>query len=186
MSRKKLLSAVTLGIVALLILFAWGPWGSFRYRGDGQFFNRGFFSNPRYVARFSDISLNKVTENYFHFRGLPNEEVTLVLYVKDRSVWTWEERKPLEHLKTTIEASLITDQGKEACHASGKPDSGNRDGIWVLMSGGKSGYWHWQCNHIRVYPNVAYTLTVRVTGADATGEKVVVSPRLEGGGLDLP
>jgi hypothetical protein len=186
MSRKKLFSAVTLSVLALLILGVWSPWDSFRYRGDGKFSSRGFFSNPRYVATFADISLNEVSEHDFHFRGLPSEEMTLVLCVKDSSVNTFKDREPLEHLKTTIEASLTDDHGKETCHGSGQPGSGNRDGMWVLMSGGESGYWHWQCTHVQVHPNVSYTLIIRVTNPAAKDEKVVVTPRLEGGGLDLP
>ena len=38
---------MTLGILRLMFLLAWSPWDSLRYRGDGQFSNRGFFSNPR-------------------------------------------------------------------------------------------------------------------------------------------
>ena len=63
------------------------------------------------------------------------------------------------------DASLTDDHGKETCHGSGQPDPGNRDGMWVLMSGGESGYWHWQCTHVRVHPNVSYTLVIRVTSA---------------------
>jgi hypothetical protein len=186
MSRKKLVLTLTGSVIALLILYAWSPWDSPRYHGDGTFSERGFFSNPRYVATFSDISLNEVSEHHFHFQGLPNEEMTLVLYVKDRSVNTFEDREPLEHLKTTIEVSLTDDRGKETCHGAGQPDSGNRDGMWVLMSGGETGYWHWQCNHVRVHPSVSYTLMIRVTSAAPMDEKVVVTPRFEGGGIDFP
>jgi hypothetical protein len=46
-----------------------------------------FLPNPRYVATFSDISLNEVSEHHFHFRGLPNEEMSLILC--ERSVSTY-------------------------------------------------------------------------------------------------
>ena len=113
MSRKKLFLTVTLSVVALL-LCACSPWDSFRYYGDGNFSEVGFFDNPRYVVTFSDISLNEVSERHFRFRWLPNEEMTLVLYVKDRLVKTSEDRGPLERLKTKIEASLTDDHGREA------------------------------------------------------------------------
>jgi hypothetical protein len=119
---------------------AWSPWDSFRYHGEGEYPDRGFFANPRYVATFSGISLNEVSEHHFHFRGLPNEEMSLILCVNDRLAHTSAEREPLEHLKTTIEVSLTDDHGREACHDSGQPGSGERDGMWVLMSGGESGY----------------------------------------------
>ena len=187
MSRKKLLLIVTLSAVTLLILCAWSPWDSFRYKGDGEFSDRGFFGHPRYVVTFSDVSLIEVSEHQFHFRGPPNEEMGLVLYVKGRSVKTLEDRGPLERLKTTIEASLTDDHGKETCHGSGQPGPGNRDGMWVLMErGDESGYWHWRCTHVHVHPNVSYALIIRVTSADPKGEEVVVTPKFEGGGLDLP
>lgn len=59
--------------------------------------------------------------------------------------------------------------------------------MWVLGErGDESAYWHWQCTHIQVYPNVSYTLTVQVTTLDSKDEKIVVTPKFEGGGLDLP
>jgi hypothetical protein len=187
MSRRKLLLTVSLSFIALLILLAWSPWDSFRYRGDGKFSDGGFFGHPRYMVTFSAISLNEISEHHFHFRGLPNEDMALVLYVKDRSVSTSEGRGSLERLKTTIEVSLTDDHGKETCHGSGQPGPGSKDGMWVLMErGDESGYWHWHCTNVRVRPNVSYTLMIRVTGVDSKDEKVVVAPRLEGGGLDLP
>ncbi len=186
MSRKKLILTVTLGILALLILSVWSPWNSFRYHGDGKFSDGGFFSYPRYVVTFADIPLYETSEHTFHFRGLPNEEMALILFVKDRSVDTDADRRPLEQLKTRIEATLTEDRGKEVCHGSGQPGSGNADGMWVLMSGGESGYWHWQCNHVPVHSNRAYTLVIQVTGADPKDERVVVTPELRGGGLELP
>ena len=186
MSRKKLILTVTLSVLALLILSAWSPWNSFRYHGDGKFSDGGFFSYPRYVVTFADIPLYEISEHRFHFRGLPNEEMTLILFVKDRSVDTDADRRPLEQLKTTIEATLTDDQGKEACHGLGQPSAGNGDGMWVLMSGGESGYWHWRCNHVLVRSNAAYTLVIRVTGANPKDERVVVTPKLQGGGLELP
>jgi len=97
--------------------------------------------------------------------------MTLVLYVKDGSVKTFEDRGPLEGLKTTIEASLTDDHGKETCHGLGQPGPGNRDGMWVLMErGDESGYWHWQCAHVRVHSNVK-TFRRHDSGKNATGSK---------------
>ena len=186
MSRKRLILTVVFSALTLLVVWAWSPWDSFRYHGDGEFSDRGFFAYPRYVATFSDISLNEVSEHRFHFRGLPGEEMRLVLYLKGRSVDTFAEREPLEHLKTTIEAHLTDGHGGEACHGSGQPESGERDGIWVLMSGGANGYWHANCIRVRVHPNESYTLMIRVTSTDPNGEKVVVTPKFEGGGIEFP
>lgn len=186
-SWKRPLLAVTVGVVALLILSVWSPWVALRYRGDGKFSAGKFFSYPRYVVTFSDMPLYEAGERRFHLQGLPSEEMTLVLYVKGRSVYSDEDRAPLEHLKTTIEATLTDGHGNETCHASGQPDSDNRDGIWVLMSGGgESGYWHWRCTDVRVHWYDSYNLVIRVISADPKGERVVVTPTFEGGGLELP
>jgi hypothetical protein len=162
MSRKKLILTVTLGVLALLIFSMWSPWNSFRYHGDGKFSDGGFFSYPRYVVTFADIPLYETSQNTFHFRGLPNDEMTLILFVKDKSANTDGDRRPLEQLKTRIDATLTGDRGKEACHG------------------------YWQCNNIAVHSNTAYTLVIKVTGADPKDEGIVVTPELQGGGVELP
>src|SRR6266853_6879919 len=103
-SRRKILLTISFIVIALLILGAWSPWDSLRYRGDGKFSDRGFFSYPRYLVTFSDIQLSQTGEHHFHFRGLPNEEMTLMLLVKDRRVDTWADSAPLANLQVTIEA----------------------------------------------------------------------------------
>jgi hypothetical protein len=142
-SRKKLLLTITFVIIALVTLNAWSPWDSLRYHGDGQFCDRGFFSYPRYLVTFPDIQLNQAGEHHFHFRGLPNEEMTLMLLIKDRSVDTWADTAPLANLPVTIEAVLTDDKGHVNCRAYGRPAPGNEDGIWVLTWGGDAAYWHY-------------------------------------------
>jgi hypothetical protein len=186
-SRKKLIFTVISSVFALMILAAWSPWNKYRYHGDGKFSDGGFFGHPRFVVSFPDLSLNETSRHQYNFRGLPNEEMTLVLHVVDRPVRTSEDRIPLERLKTTIEARLTDDHGKEVCHGLGGPGPGSSDGIWVLRErGDESAYWHWQCAHIQVYPNLPDILTIQVTAPELKDEKIVVIPKLEGGGLDLP
>jgi len=60
---------------------------------------------------FTEISLYEESEHYFHFRGLPNEEMTLILYIKNRPVNTDEDVRSLEELKTTIEVSEASSSG---------------------------------------------------------------------------
>lgn len=189
MWRKKLFLIIALVIVALLTLGAWSPWVSLRYHGDGQFSDRGFFSYPRYLVTFSDIQLSQTGEHRFHFRGLPNEEMTLMLLVKDRRVDTWADSAPLANLQVTIEAVLTDDRGHVACRASGRPappSKGDEDRIWVLTWGGTAAYWHHQCNFVQVRPNRAYDLAIRVSDVGRGVENVVVTPKITGGGLELP
>lgn len=184
MTRRKLVLGAICAISLLIILF-WIPWAKLRYHGDGTF-SEGLLFRPRYVVHFSDIPLYQSGEHHFHFRGLPSEEMTLVLYVKDSRVDTFADRVPLENLETTIEATLKDEKGNVACHALGRPGAGNRDGIWVLMSGGEAGYWHYQCNPIQVFPDRRYDLMIRISDVGAQVEKVVVRPTLYGGGIELP
>jgi hypothetical protein len=185
MSKRGKYLLTILGTLPLLILIAWGPWSSLLYHGDGKFSDELLFY-PRYWVRFADIPLNEASEHHFHFRGMPHEEMSLVLYIKDRQVDTWADRAPLVNLPVTIEAILQDDKGGVTCHAMGRPAPANRDGIWVLVSGGVTGYWHYQCNFVQIYHKKNYDLTIRVSDVGPVTEKVVVTPTLEGGGLELP
>ena len=184
--RKKLIVTMSFIVIALLILGAWSPWDSLRYRGDGEFSDRGFFSYPRYPDTFSDIQLSEAGEHHFHFRGLPNEEMSLLLLVKDRRVDTWADTTLLANLPVTIDVVLTDDEGYVACRAYGRPAPSNVDGVRVLTWGGAAAYWHHQCNFVRVHPNRMYDLAIRVKDIGPSAEKVVVTPRLRGGGLELP
>lgn len=156
-----------------------------RYRGDAKLSDGGFFAYPRYVLTFPDMPLYEVGEYRFRFQGLPSEEMTLMLYVKNSS-GSEQERPRLTHLPTSIDAVLTDSRGQDVCRASGRPKDSNEDGIWVLRSGAEAAYWHWQCTHTVIHSQESYNLVIRVTSADQTPEKVVVTPRLEGGGLELP
>ena len=185
MSIKKLLLTASIGIVVVLCLIAWSPWNVWRYRGDAKFSDGGFFAYPRYILTFPDMPLYETGEYRFRLQGLPSEKMTLMLYVKNSS-GSMEERPRLTSLPTSIDAVLTDSHGKDVCRASGRPAESNKDGIWVLMSGAEAAYWHWQCNHVLIHSNESYNLVIRVTRADQTAEKVVVTPKFQGGGLELP
>ena len=111
----------------------------------------------------------------------------LILYVRGEHA-KWEDRESLTHFPVTIEARLSDGKGNVVCcFASGRPADGNRDGIWVLMSGhDEAGYWHYQCNGVRVSPFKTYDLMIRVADVGAGADKVLVTPTLKGGGTELP
>jgi hypothetical protein len=183
MSRKKIILMAVLGAIIALALIAWSPWSTRRFKGEGSFSDKGFFSYPRYVLKLPEMSLNKSRERDFHFQGLPNEEMTLLLHVNGSS-GSLEERSQLTKLPVTIEAVLTDSHGKQVCKATGRPADSNEDGIWVLMSGADAGYWHWQCNHVPIRSSESYDLLIRVDSA--ARQEVVVTPILRGGGLELP
>jgi len=184
MSKKNKAPVAVLGTLLLLILLVWRPWGFLLYHGDGKFSDELFF-HPRYWVRFPDISLNQPDEHHFRFGGLPSGEMNLVLYVKGAKPGS-ENRDSLTHLPVTLEAKLTDEKGNVACQATGRPADGNRDGIWVLMSGGETGYWHYQCTTVRVSPFKVYDLTIHVADVGPQTNEVVVTPTLYGGGIELP
>jgi hypothetical protein len=183
--RKKLLIAASLGISLLLCLEAWSPWTMWRYRGDAKLSDAGFFAYPRYVLTFSDVPLYQAGQYRFRLQGVPNEEMTLMLYVKNSS-GSEDERARLTKLPTSIDAVLTDSRGKDVCRASGRPKDSNEDGIWVLMSGSEAAYWHWQCRDVPIHSRESYNLVIGVSSPDQNGEKVVVTPTFQGGGVELP
>jgi hypothetical protein len=184
MSRKKILLMVVLAVLTALALIAWSPWSTLRFKGEGSLSDNGFFSYPRFVLRFPEMSLNESGERGFHFQGLPSEEMTLLLYVNGSS-GSGEERSRLTKLPVSIEAVITDSHAKQVCKAAGRPADSNEDGIWVLMSGADAAYWHWQCNHVPIRSSESYDLLIRVVSAAHQGQ-VVVTPILRGGGLELP
>jgi hypothetical protein len=81
---------------------------------------------------------------------------------------------------------LTDDKGHVACRAYGRPAPSNQDGNWILTWSGAASYWHYQCNSIQTRPERTYDLLIRVSDVSSGVEKVVVTPQLSGGGLELP
>lgn len=185
MSKRGRFVFAILGTLLFLVLIAWSPWSALLYYGDGKFSDELFFY-PRYWVRFPEIRLNEPGERHFRFRGMPNEEMSLILYVKgDRAKWV--NRQSLVSLPVTIEAKLTDGKGNVVCHASGRPADANTAGVWVLMSGpGEAGYWHYQCNFVRVSRFKSYDLMIRVADVGPGADEVIVKPTLNGGGTELP
>jgi hypothetical protein len=184
--RRALLVLAILG-VALIALCE--PWAKFLYHGDGIFSDSTVLNRPRYAIRFNEIPIFQTGKYQYHFRGLPREELTLVLRVNGKPPRPEEE---LRSLHTVIEAVLLDSHGTDVCKSSRLrsrtlPALNDPDSVWVL-SGNARGpmFWHWQCHDFQARSRESYELTIRVTRADPNGEKIFVTPTLEGGGLEFP
>lgn len=175
-----------LSMVASGLLASCDPTAKSLYRGDGTFSDRTEFNRPRYLIRFNEIPIFRTGAYRFRFRGLPHEKMTLVLYVEGKSS---REEEGLKSLQSAIEASLTDSHGYDICKSSRQPILNDRDSVWVLSGGvgeDQPIFWHWQCHNFQAYRLESYELTIRVTRADPHGEKIFVTPALEGGGIEFP
>jgi hypothetical protein len=140
MSRNKS-AALTVAVLAIALLAYEYP--LLRFHGDAWIWGGPGFG---YRIKMRPIPFNQAGEYVFHFRGIPNEEMSLQLYAEGNGD---ENREELTHLGTTLEALLVDQDGRIICQASGIPGEGNNDHIWVLMSGGdEAAYWHSNCLHM--------------------------------------
>jgi hypothetical protein len=98
-TTKKLV-LITVLALPLLLAFA-DEYPALRFRGDGQFSGGPVFG---YWIRFKAIPFGQAGEYTFHFRGMPNEEMSLQLYTDGES-----SRSALTNLSTQL-AAVLTDQ----------------------------------------------------------------------------
>lgn len=188
------------GAVALLWLADVYP--ALRFRGDARFSGGPVFG---YWIHTRPIPFDRPGEYIFHFRGMPNEEMSLQLYAEGKG---GENRSELTNLSTQLEALLVNQSGRVMCHAAGivpiemdepcddsKPSKVSTDeeirargqNEWVLMSGpNEAAYWHENCLRVHLKPPESYTLTLRIRAVDAKTPHINLIPTLEGGQLDLP
>jgi hypothetical protein len=188
---------IALASVPALLWFA-DEYPALRFHGDGHFSGGPFFG---YWIRLKPIPFHQVGEYVFHFRGMPNEEMSLQLYAEGKG---HENRPELTNLNTNLEALLVNEKGGVVCHAAGivPKESEPCDDCktpteeelkarfqreWVLMSGpDEAAYWHENCLRMRLRPSDSYTLTLRIQPVDPKTPKINLIPTLEGGQLDLP
>jgi len=175
---KKVVLTFALTIIALLWLADEYPY--LRFRGDAKFSGGPILG---YQIKMRPIPFNQAGEYIFHFRGIPDEDMSLQLYAEGKSN---ENREELTHLETTLDALLVDQNGHVVCQASGMPRDGQNEHIWVVMSGMEAAFWHWNCVHMPLKPSVSYTLTLRVSNVDLKTPKINLLPVLEGGQPDLP
>ncbi len=81
-----------------------------------------------YEIRLRNIPFHEAGVYVFHFRCLPNEEMSLLLYTQGKKfLYVGDDEHPpddgyeLTHLKTSIEAILVDRQGRTLCSGTGLP-----------------------------------------------------------------
>src|SRR5260370_24474903 len=95
--------AVLAGVVALLCLADEYP--ALRFRGDGHFSGGPVLG---YRIRLRPIPFHQSGEYVFHLRGMPDQEMSLRLYVEEN-----DNILELTNLSTRLEALLVDQTGPE-------------------------------------------------------------------------
>jgi hypothetical protein len=193
-TTKKLVLITVLAIPLFLVFVDKYP--ALRFRGDGQFSGGPVFG---YWVRLRAIPFGQAGEYSFHFRGMPNEEMSLQLYTDGEY-----DRSALTNLSTQLETVLTDEKGRAVCAGAGvvpkegepcddckiptdKEIEARRQKEWVLMSGPNvAAYYHVNCLDMRLRPTDSYTLKLRVLAVDPRTPHINLIPTLEGGQLDFP
>jgi len=150
---------VTVLAVLLLIVFA-DQYPALRFRGDGHFSGDPLFG---YSIRLTSIPFARPGEHTFHFRGVPREEMTLMLYTQGEY-----ETSALTNLNTQLETVLSDQRGQVVCQGAGvvpkdwqcddcripteteKETEAREQKEWILTSGA---YYHVNCLRVRLNPS---------------------------------
>jgi hypothetical protein len=179
LSGKKI--ALVLVVSSIAVLWCADEYPALRFHGDARFSGGPVFG---YSLKMRSIPFYQAGEYVFHFRGLPNEEMSLQLYAEGK---TDSDRAELTQLETVLEALFVDSRGRTVCQATGVAREGQNEHIWVLMSGGDvAAFWHWNCVHLPLKSTESYTLTLRIRNVDPKTPRINLLPYFEGGQLDLP
>lgn len=168
-------------ISASTLLWCAYEYPAWRFRGDGRISGGPLFGHD---VKMSAIPFDQAGEYVFHFRGLPNERMSLQLYAEGK---TDRDREELTHLGTALDALLVDHNGGIVCQATGMARDGQNEHVWVVMSSGdEAAFWHWHCVHMPLQSSESYTLTLRISNVDPKTPRIRLLPVLEGDRLDLP
>jgi hypothetical protein len=189
-AKKIILSAV---LSAVAVLWIADEYPFLRFHGDAMFSGGPVFG---YEIKMRPIPFDQAGAYVFHFRGMPNEEMSLLLYTQGKKfIYAGDYGHPpddgyeLTHLKTAIEANLVDSQGRTTCNATGLPLHGDLNGNpngWILQGGDPAAYYHANCLRVALKPSEFYTLTIKILDVDSKTPPIKLLPVLEGGQPDLP
>ena len=170
LSFRRKLFVGAIGLTA--VLWAADEYPALRFRGDGKVFGGPVLG---YDIEFQKIPFNRSGVYTFHFRGMPNEEMRLLVRVEGKTSNGVAELR----LKNVIEARLSTENNQMVCEASGRPVEVGPDSNdhFVLMEG--------NCNGIQFCPRTRYILYLRIRDVDSRTPAINLVPYFEGGQPDL-
>lgn len=179
--RRKIYLVVLILCAVAALWFA-DEYPLLRFRGDATFSGGPVFG---YFIKMRPIPFAQPGQYIFHFRGLPNQKMSLLLYAQGK---TGKNREELTHLGTEIDAFLSDQTGHAVCKATGPlTPYGLGHGGWILMSAvDEAAYWSEYCNYVPLKPSASYTLSLRISNVDPKTPKINLLPVLEGGQHDLP
>ncbi len=176
--------------LAYCVLFTLVPLVSGCYRhsefkGGLTIIDRGVFSYPRYYAEVGRFPL-KDGENTYTLTGLPPEQLTLELFVKNGSE---AQRAQLTSLPARAMVSIIDASGNTVCKSDGNlaKSNGVDDHVWVLATSASAAYyWDSDCRDIPVRRHKMYTIAVHISETEPQSPLYEVTLTLVGGGIELP
>src|SRR5580658_4896665 len=99
-SRCRALLLLTL--IGAATFSACSPSSEPHYQGDGILSDHSELNRPRYIISFKRIPIFEIGTYQFHFRGLPHEQMTLLLHLDENSSL---HENDLKSLHTEIEAA---------------------------------------------------------------------------------
>jgi len=170
----------------IVVLFWAGSYHPSEFKGGVGIRDSGVFSYPRYHAQLGALPLWKNGTYQFTVRGLPPDLLDLVLQVPDAR---GADREELMSLSTSVSASIADSSGKEVCTAAGSLSDARRRGpsSWVLASSSlHASFWHPRCQQLPISRFKTYTVKVTVSEADPRSPQRMITPILQGGGVELP
>jgi hypothetical protein len=108
---KKIVLIVVFSTIGLLWFADQYP--TFRFRGDAKFSGGPVLG---YEIKMRLIPFHEAGEYVFHFRGIPDQKMSLQLFAEGK---TNKNREELTDLNTTLDAVLLDQNGRAICQVSG-------------------------------------------------------------------
>jgi len=178
---------VVSALVVTLVVTVWAiGYHTFEFKGGTGIRDSGFFSYPRYHAELGQIPLWKDGEYQFTVSGLPSDSLDLTLQVPGA---TYDNTMELTSSSTSMSVSMTDSSGHVLCTVAGSLSDARRRGVggWVLESSDShAAFWYPGCQELPISRFNAYTVKVKVSGADDRAPHRMAMPVLAGGGNELP